>query len=66
MFRGDVVWEGIVETFDLFLNPEVKRCYAWSYEQNGETQYATVLHIPPVDSPQTAVKVAIASKARHA
>jgi len=32
--------------------------------KNDETQYATVLEIPPVDSPQSAVKVAIASKAR--
>jgi len=32
--------------------------------KNGETQYTTVLEIPPVDSPQSAVKVAIASKAR--
>jgi hypothetical protein len=64
MFQGAVVWEGAVETFDLFLNPEAKRCYAWSYEQDGETQYVTVPHIPPVDSPQSAVKVAMASKAR--
>jgi hypothetical protein len=63
MFQGDVVWEDAVETFDL-LNPEANCCYAWSYEQNGETQYMTVLHIPPVDSPQSAVKVAMASKAR--
>ena len=64
MFRGDVVWEGIVETFDLFLNPQAKRCYAWSYEEGGEIQYVTVLHIPPVDSPESAVKAAIAGKTR--
>ncbi len=62
MFRGDIAWEGVVETFDLSLNPKAKRCYAWSYEQNSETQYVTVLHIPPVDSPQMAVKTFIASQ----
>jgi hypothetical protein len=62
MFRGNVVWEGVVETFDLSLNPKAKRSYAWSYEQNGETQYVTVLHISPGDSPEMAVKTFIASK----
>jgi hypothetical protein len=42
----------------------VKRCYAWSFLEN-ETQYTTVLEIPPVNSPESAVKVAIAAKALH-
>jgi hypothetical protein len=44
--------------------PQSKRCYAWSFTENGEPKYTTVLEIPPVDSPESAVKVAIASKAR--
>jgi hypothetical protein len=28
-FRGEVIWEGVVETFDLALNPKAKRCHAW-------------------------------------
>jgi hypothetical protein len=59
VFRGETVWEGVVETFVLSLNPNAKRCYAWSYKQNGETLYVTVLHASPVDSPQAAVKAAI-------
>ena len=27
VFRGETVWEGVVETFDISLNPSVKRCY---------------------------------------
>ncbi|MGH7984342.1 MAG: hypothetical protein ACREFF_14545 [Candidatus Udaeobacter sp.] len=64
LFRGEVAWDGVVETFNLEGHPKAKRCYAWSFVENGEPQYTTVLEIPPVDSPQSAVKVAIASKAR--
>ena len=65
VFRGKIVWDGIVETFDLQGHPQTKRCYAWSFTENGEPKYTTVLQIPPVFSPQTAVKVAIASKGRE-
>ena len=53
-----------VEAFDIQGHPKARRCYAWSYEEGGETQYVTVLEIPPVDSAETAVKVAIAASAR--
>jgi hypothetical protein len=65
LFQGEVAWDGVVETFDLQGHPKAKRCYAWSYLENGERQYTTALEIPPVDSPETAVKVAIAAKARN-
>jgi hypothetical protein len=64
LFRGEVAWDGIVETFDIEGHPKTKRCYAWSFLQDGELQYTTVLEIPPVGSAESAVKVAIASKAR--
>jgi len=54
-FRDEIVLEGIVESFVLTGHPKAKRCYACK----GETRYVNVLEIPPVDSPQTAVKVAI-------
>jgi hypothetical protein len=65
MFGKQTAWEGIVESFALTGHPKAKRCYAWSFLENGQPQYTTVLEIPPVDSPESAVKVAIASKARH-
>jgi len=60
-FAGKTVWEGVVESFALTGHPKAKRCYAWSYQDNGETQYMNVLEIPPVESPKTAVQAAIAS-----
>jgi hypothetical protein len=59
LFRGEVAWDGVVEAFELTGHPHAKRCYAWSYLENDEPQYVTVLEIPPVDSAETAVKIAI-------
>lgn len=64
LFQGQVAWDGVVEVFDIQGHPKAGRCYAWSYEEGGETQYVTVLEIPPVDSAETAVKVAIAATAK--
>ena len=65
-FRGEVAWDGIVETFDIEGHPKAKRCYAWSFSENGEPKYTTALEIPPVESPESAVKIAIAAKGKSA
>lgn len=65
LFRGKVAWDGVVETFELVGHPMAKRCYAWSYVENDEPQYVTVLEIPPVDSAHTAVQIAIAAEAKQ-
>jgi hypothetical protein len=64
MFGNNVVWEGMVESFALTGYPIAKRCYAWSYQDKGETQYVNVLEIPPVVSPVTAVRASIVSDAK--
>ena len=64
VFQGETAWQGTVEVFDLIGHEKAKRVYAWQYEDRKETKTVSVLEIPPVDSPQTAVKVAIAAKAR--
>jgi len=60
-FKKQTVWEGVVESFALTGHPKAKRCYAWSYQDKREMQYVNVLEIPPVVSPQTAVRAAIVS-----
>ena len=63
VFEGQTAWQGEVEIFSLKGHPKAKRCYAWYYtDEEGEKQYTTVLEIPPVDSPETAVKIAVASQ----
>lgn len=63
VFRGQTAWHGTVEVFDLLGHDRAKRAYAWQYEDGDETKSVAVLEIPPVDSPQSAVKVAIAAAA---
>jgi hypothetical protein len=43
-------------------HPKAKYAYAWIYRDDNQNRTTVVLKIPPVDSPQSAVKVAIASK----
>ena len=64
IFGSDSIGEGVVESFALSGHPKAKRCYAWRFLENDEPHYIAVLEIPPVDSPQSAVKVAIAEKAQ--
>jgi len=46
---------------------KAKRCYGWSHpegDDNKGERFVTVLEIPPVVSPQTAVKISIANDVR--
>ena len=64
MFRDQTVWEGVVESFALSGHARAKRCYAWSYQRDGQTQYVTALEMPPVESPITAVRASIVADAK--
>jgi hypothetical protein len=63
-FEGQIAWQGTVEVFDLIGHSKAKRAYAWTYREGDQNKTIAVLEIPPVDSPQSAVKVAIAAKGR--
>lgn len=64
-FQGKVVWEGIVQVFDLQGHPTAKRCYAWSHATKGKKRrFVAVLHQAPVDSPEAAVRAAIVQEYR--
>lgn len=63
-FRGKIAWEGNVEVFVAIDHPKAKICYAWGYPDKGAWEITAVLEIPPVKSPQMAVKVAIAAHAK--
>jgi hypothetical protein len=64
-FKGQIAWQGTVEVFDLVGHPKAKRAYARTYRDGNQNKTITVLHIPPVDSPETAIKVAVAAKVRQ-
>jgi hypothetical protein len=62
VFRGQTVWQGKVEVFDLTGHPKAKRAYGWSHRDGANDEgerFVTVLEIPPVVSPLTAVRVSI-------
>jgi hypothetical protein len=62
VFEGKTVWEGAVEIFTL-RQAKARRCYAWGQpKKGGGWEITTVLEIPPVISPRTAVKAAMATK----
>jgi len=67
VFRGKTVWQGEVEVFNVTGHAKAKRCYVWSHREGpndtGE-RFVAVLEIPPVVSPQTAVKAAIVSESK--
>jgi hypothetical protein len=68
VFHGQIIWKGEVEVFDLNGHPKAKRCYAWSHldgDNDERTRFVAVLEIPPVVSPETAVKVAIAAEVKE-
>jgi hypothetical protein len=60
-FKGKTVWTGEVLVFALKRPPD-ELCYAWI--DPDAKSLVTVLNRPPVDSPATAVRAYIASKAR--
>lgn len=66
VFRGETAWEGEVEVFALTDHAKAKRCHAWGYPKDTGKgwEITTVLEIPPVTGPETAVKAAIAAHAK--
>src|SRR6266851_3801309 len=64
IFQGKPVWEGVVHVFDLTGHPTATRAYAWSspIEGSARRRFFAVLHQPPVDSPQAAVRAAIVAE----
>jgi hypothetical protein len=67
IFNGKLIWKGVVEVFTLTSHPKAKRCFAWSHrdgKDDSDERFVAVLEIPPVVSPETAVKVAIVAEVR--
>jgi hypothetical protein len=62
VFRGQTVWRGQVEVYDITGHPKAKRCYAWSHREGPRDQgerFVAVLEIPPVKDAKTAVQASI-------
>lgn len=62
VFRGETVWDGIVEVFHLQGHPKTDTAYAWLHDSGipgSAPQPVTVLHVHPALSPLAAVRAFI-------
>jgi hypothetical protein len=62
VLQGRTVWNGMVEVFEVMGHAETNRAYAWVHgegDKGEQRRFVAVLHIPPVDSPEKAVRAAI-------
>jgi hypothetical protein len=62
VFEGDLIWEGVVETFEVACNPDIKRCYGFTYREDETLQYVTIAETDEVNSPKLAVKAFVTSR----
>ena len=60
-YDSQVVWEGVVSVFELSGHPTASACYAWSepIEGTDKRRVFAVLQVPPVGSPEAAVRASI-------
>lgn len=68
VFRGQTVWRGTVEVFDLTRHSKANRV-DWSHADgpdDKDEKFVTVLELPPVESAQDAVKVAVSGEIKAA
>jgi hypothetical protein len=61
MFGKEAVWSGTVSVYEIKGHPKATKAYTWSSPIEGSTKrrYYAVLHIPPIDSPEKAVRASI-------
>ena len=67
VFKGQTVWQGNVEVFNLTGHAKARRCYAWSHldgKADEDERFVAVLEIPPVESAETAVRVSIVADSK--
>jgi hypothetical protein len=64
-FKGQTVWEGSVEIFDLVGHPTASRAYAWAHDgKHPKESSVAVLHVEPITSAAAAVRAAIVQEFR--
>jgi hypothetical protein len=61
VFKGETVWEGVVQVFNIQGHPKATRCYAWSHslDDSKKRRFFAVLHQDPINSPEKAVRASI-------
>lgn len=67
VFQGQTAWEGMVEVFAIKGHAKARQCYAWGFRRDDDKgwEVTAVLAVPPITTPQIAVKAAIAAHAKQ-
>jgi hypothetical protein len=64
-FRGETVWEGVIEVFKLIEHPHAERAYAWAHDgKRPKESSVAVLHSGPITSAAEAVRAALIQEFR--
>lgn len=64
-FRGETMWDGVVEVFSITGRGDATTAYAWTYEgDDGKLHHLAVLGVPPINSPVDAVRAAAVAAAK--
>ena len=60
-FGKQTVWSGTISVYEIKGHPQATKAYGWSSptEDSTKRRYYAVLHVPPVDSPEKAVRASI-------
>jgi hypothetical protein len=68
VLKGKTAWEGEVEIFVIAGHTTAHRCFAWGVRRGDDKGWdvTAVLSVPPIATPQLAVKTAIVAHARQA
>jgi hypothetical protein len=61
-----VLWDGEVAVYEITGHPKATRCYAWTGKDWHKPKTTTVLEMPPVDSPQAAVRDTLVATLKQA
>jgi hypothetical protein len=70
LYDSHPVWDGVVEVFEFKDRPKAEpfspmRAYAWEAKNDkGETEYTTVLGLPPIKTARDAVKAGVVAYIR--
>ena len=65
IFEGTLLWEGVVETFEIVCNPAVKRCYGFAYREDDTLRYVTIAETDEVNSPKMAIQTFVVSQIKR-
>lgn len=63
LLDSEILWKGKVEVFKLQGHPQANLAFGWGFANNEKKmEYVTVVGVPPLDNPISAVKAFLASR----